>query len=616
MSNNEPDISDLFQMLKKAVVIPIPLKEKGPRFKGWNQMTWEKTQTPEYKQQIQEAIERGGNLGIVLGSDSGNLTPIDFDDEADAEQFFKIVPWARDTMITRGCHGCQVWFIQDSWYPEKRVIIKQVADKPTVEFRGGGGLQSVVYGIHPEGMRYTWNRKAPKHIDYVDLQLWLATFKGQKTLEEERPGQNLDHTWLKKYGGSDIRNLDLIELLKAQGVKLRKIDEITWAIPCPWKYNHTSGNGDRDAAIIQHPPGRFFPAFKCFHAHCSELGLPDLLSLLEISPEEVRRYCRPSKQKIQLTSVTYSAEEILTEQIVLPQTLVDGLVYAGSKMLIAAPAKFGKTWAGMEMGLSLASGGVWMGFDTSQIPVLYLNMEMREPFFKIRLRSIIKAKDIKNIDNFHVMNLRGTPGAAALGTDLDPLIEFCQDKEFKLVVIDPMYKILGIRDENNAKDIANLLANVDKLIEATGAAFVGIHHSAKGDPNLRETIDRASGSGVFGRDPDVFMSMIKIKGEEKAVKMDFVVREGPGVEPFAARWKDYQWIRDPSILFGQAKKDMEKQPTQADRIWATLKLYPEGLTYSEWLALSNLGNSSFNKAKLNLGKKIEKRGDKYYSTTL
>jgi len=615
------DINELFRTLPKAVFIPMPLGSKGPKEKGWNQVTWEEAQTVTYKRKIMDAVERGGNIGILLGPESGDLVAIDLDDDEDAERFFRLLPWARDTMVTRGRHF-QVWFyMTHDGYPAKRMVLKESSPgKPTVEFRGGGGIQSVVFGPHPDDatIRYSWNGKIPKHIDYVDLQLWLATLSGQKSLEKEHPGQNLDHTWLKKFGGSDIRNLDLVGLLQAQGIKLRKIDEITWAIPCPWKYNHTTGNGERDAAIIQHPPGRFFPAFHCFHAHCSELGLPDLLDLLEVSPEELKKWCRPSKQKIQL--VAESAEGVLDEIVELPKVLVDGLIFAGSKVLISAPPKVGKTWMGLDLAICLATANKWLGFDISQkIRVLYLNMEMRGPFFKKRAQFLMHARHIREIgSNLWWMHLRGTPGAHALAENLDPLIEHCKSVEpYELIVLDPMYKFLGKRDENSVTEVADMLANIDTLIDVTGAATVSIHHTSKGRQDLKAIVDRASGSSAFVRDPDAYISIIRA-GE--GCKLDFEMREVPSIPSFGIRWNNYLWERDANIDVDQAAIKKDKPPTSADLMWGILKQYPEGLTWKEWqnLCVPKIKEDTFNKVlqRGTLATKIEQRGDRYHSKVL
>ena|SRR5437899_12785018 len=69
------------------------------------------------------------------------------------------------------------------------------------------------------------------------------------------------------------------------------------------------------------------------------------------------------------------------------------------------------------------------------------------------------------------------------------------------VVLDPVYKLLGDRDENANGDVGNLMNEFEQLASRTDAAVVLAHHFAKGDSTVKEAIDRISGVGAWGRDP-------------------------------------------------------------------------------------------------------------------
>jgi hypothetical protein len=77
------------------------------------------------------------------------------------------------------------------------------------------------------------------------------------------------------------------------------------------------------------------------------------------------------------------------------------------------------------------------------------------------------------------------------------------------VIIDPIYKTLNGLDENKAGDIGLLMNVFDRMSAADDIAVVFAAHFAKGDANAREAIDRVSGSGVFARDPDTFLTVTK-----------------------------------------------------------------------------------------------------------
>jgi hypothetical protein len=65
-----------------AVLIPVPLGQKGPTFAGWQNLTHEQTQRAEFQHILLETVQRGGNLGILQGPPSG-LVGADIELESD-----------------------------------------------------------------------------------------------------------------------------------------------------------------------------------------------------------------------------------------------------------------------------------------------------------------------------------------------------------------------------------------------------------------------------------------------------------------------------------------------------------------------------------------------------
>jgi hypothetical protein len=67
-------------------------------------------------------------------------------------------------------------------------------------------------------------------------------------------------------------------------------------------------------------------------------------------------------------------------------------------------------------------------------------------------------------------------------------------------------------------------------------ALIYTNHFSKGNQSTKETIDRISGTGVWGRDPDVIFTMSK-HAERDAYSAEFTMRLNPPIEPFVIRWK-------------------------------------------------------------------------------
>jgi len=133
----------------------------------------------------------------------------------------------------------------------------------------------------------------------------------------------------------------------------------------------------------------------------------------------------------------------------------------------------------------------------------------------------VPARNLRNID---VWNLRG---AAVPMDKLAPkLIRRAQKRNYIAVIIDPIYKVIT-GDENSADQMARFCNQFDLIASRLGCAVIYCHHHSKGAQGGKRSMDRASGSGVFGRDPDALLDMIQLELSENAQKFlkDNAVRE-------------------------------------------------------------------------------------------
>jgi len=192
----------------------------------------------------------------------------------------------------------------------------------------------------------------------------------------------------------------------------------------------------------------------------------------------------------------------------LADVLIDGVLRAGHKMLVAGPSKAGKSFALIQLAIAFAEGGRWMGWPVKQGRVLYVNLELDERsgahrFWKI-YRTIGKSRSPGMID---VWNLRGN--STSLDKLTPKLIRRAQKKNYVAVIIDPIYKVLT-GDENSAEEMAKFCNQFDRICKQLGAATIYCHHHSKGAQGHKSSRDRSSGSGVFARDPDAILDMIEL----------------------------------------------------------------------------------------------------------
>ena len=197
----------------------------------------------------------------------------------------------------------------------------------------------------------------------------------------------------------------------------------------------------------------------------------------------------------------------------LAPELIGGILREGHKMLLAAPSKAGKSFMLMELCVCVGEGLNWIGRNVRRGKVLYVNLELDRISCMHRLKDIYGALGIQRpSSNVRILNLRGR--SVPLDKLAPILIRRYKDKGLKLIVIDPIYKVIT-GDENAASDMASFCNLFDAIATECGCAMVYSHHFSKGaNAKYRNASDRASGSGVFTRDPDAILSMSELDVDE------------------------------------------------------------------------------------------------------
>ena len=193
----------------------------------------------------------------------------------------------------------------------------------------------------------------------------------------------------------------------------------------------------------------------------------------------------------------------------LAPPLIDGVLRQGHKMLLAGPSKAGKSFALIEMAIAIAEGGSWFGWKCSQGRVMYVNLELDRASCLNRFHDVYEALRLqpRNLKNIDVWNLRGK--SVPMDKLAPKLIRRAKGKEYIAVIIDPIYKIIT-GDENSAGEMAHFCNQFDRVCTELECAVIYCHHHSKGEQASKRSMDRASGSGVFARDPDALIDLLEI----------------------------------------------------------------------------------------------------------
>ena len=159
--------------------------------------------------------------------------------------------------------------------------------------------------------------------------------------------------------------------------------------------------------------------------------------------------------------------------------LVEALWGASSVGVIGGAPKCAKTWLGLDMALSVATGTACLGKYAvpEPGPVLVYLAEDALPVVRERVQGMARHRglDLAGVE-IHVIT------APLLRLDRGPdrtrLLEITRRLRPRLLLLDPLVRLHGI-DENNAGEVAALLAYFRTLQREFDLSVVLVHHTRK-----------------------------------------------------------------------------------------------------------------------------------------
>jgi RecA-family ATPase len=159
--------------------------------------------------------------------------------------------------------------------------------------------------------------------------------------------------------------------------------------------------------------------------------------------------------------------------------LVDELWGASSVGVIGGAPKCAKTWLGLDMALSVATGTACLGkYAVPQPgPVLVYLAEDALPIVRERIEGMARHRglDLAQVEIYAI-----TAPVLRLDRERDRtrLCETARQLRPKLLLLDPLVRLHGI-DENNAGEVAELLAYFRSLQRQLALSVLLVHHTRK-----------------------------------------------------------------------------------------------------------------------------------------
>jgi len=201
---------------------------------------------------------------------------------------------------------------------------------------------------------------------------------------------------------------------------------------------------------------------------CKAMGAP----LMDPEPEEPEpEPPSPAAQPLN----TISAPELQRANLPPVKFLIEGILPDGTSLLTAA-SKIGKSWMVLDLGLSQAAGGQFMGRQCNQCGVLYLALEDSLHRLQNRMNKVLGGKPAP--EQFYF-----TTEAPKLDNGLlDTLDDHLRKHpDTKLIIIDTLQKIRGQalpREASYAQDYREM-ETVKAFLDKRGVSAIFVHHNRK-----------------------------------------------------------------------------------------------------------------------------------------
>ena len=171
--------------------------------------------------------------------------------------------------------------------------------------------------------------------------------------------------------------------------------------------------------------------------------------------------------------------------------------------------------------------------------------------------------------------------ATQLGMLLPKILERIRERGYSVIIVDPIYKCLGGRDENSAGDMGELCNELERLSVMTGAAVVFAAHFTKGNQAGKMAMDRISGSGVVARDADA-ITTFTAHDVPGAYTVETTLRNLIELDAFVVQWNFPLMTIRPDLEPDKLKQVGGRKPTFVVKDILSI-IEPAPLTTTEWL---------------------------------
>ena len=231
--------------------------------------------------------------------------------------------------------------------------------------------------------------------------------------------------------------------------------------------------------------------------------------------------------------------------------MVDKVIERGANGFLAANPKTGKSWAAVDLAISLALGYDWLGFAIPRpVKVALVSREDNPGLTAWRIKHLFASKESHAPglleSHLYVNSRRQSPQLMLDNAEqLDELAKAMKSFEAEFAIFD-VFNVLHNADENDNSEMRRVLQRLSQLQAEVGCGIGVVHHYSKAsDPGLPLT-QRLRGAGAIAGWCEwlIGMSMADIPSKIRCMEFDIKADNPPPPVHFTIDSSDeHNWAK-------------------------------------------------------------------------
>lgn len=199
------------------------------------------------------------------------------------------------------------------------------------------------------------------------------------------------------------------------------------------------------------------------------------------------------------TRTEWTVDDLLTAEFPPPKWIIVDILPEGLTFLGGRP-KAGKSWLALQIASVVSIGGTIFGRKVDQRKVLYLALEDSGRRLQDRLQT-------QKIVSTSTQAVFVTEWPALDAGGLDPLVQKIENEGFDLVIIDTFSRALRKSDQQDKRDMDQIVGALQEIAIRLGICILVIDHFRKKNRSASDPIEEMLGSTGKTASVDVAMGL-------------------------------------------------------------------------------------------------------------